>query len=522
VPKERIFCVPGNHDIDREKEKFCFLGARGHLDSQNRIDLLLEPAADLCTLFRRQHQYRKFIESYFSGQKREPTRDGLGYVSLIEINEVNIAIVGLDSAWLSEGGPSDHGNLLIGERQVINALDLARSLKPHVTIAMAHHPFHILQDFDRRPAQRRIEQDCQFFHCGHLHEPESRAAGFTSSGCLTLSAGASFETRSSHNAYSFVTLDLLEGKRSVTPGEYNPSQGKFAAGAPSEYPIEITPVEVCAVGKLAAALSAFDSRLNRLSHYLAALLLDQKSEILISGANGSAFGSISVMAAQPGSELKRKSLTFMGLRNIVRLLYPRVPLADLLSRHGAPALEYGVLLESMCATDTALSARLAQQEADAQAMASVEPRSAFSNTASLFADLAASGDWSLLREQAERYMTVADESARLIARRMLALSLANSEEPAEKSQAIALYRTILDEGCAEAVDLGNLALLILDKGEHDAAKTVILDGLRDFSEDYSGYFSRIGQKIIEATGDRDFRKKLESHIGKRGDRDARK
>ena len=28
VPKERIFCVPGNHDIDRSRRKLCFKGAR--------------------------------------------------------------------------------------------------------------------------------------------------------------------------------------------------------------------------------------------------------------------------------------------------------------------------------------------------------------------------------------------------------------------------------------------------------------------------------------------------------------
>ena len=28
VPKERIFCIAGNHDIERERQKMCFLGAR--------------------------------------------------------------------------------------------------------------------------------------------------------------------------------------------------------------------------------------------------------------------------------------------------------------------------------------------------------------------------------------------------------------------------------------------------------------------------------------------------------------
>jgi predicted MPP superfamily phosphohydrolase len=41
VPKDRIFCIPGNHDIDRERQKMSFYGARHFAQSQNQIDSLL-------------------------------------------------------------------------------------------------------------------------------------------------------------------------------------------------------------------------------------------------------------------------------------------------------------------------------------------------------------------------------------------------------------------------------------------------------------------------------------------------
>lgn len=180
VAKECIFCIPGNHDIARERQQMCFLGARTSLQDQNRIDALLSPVEDLETLLKRQENYRHFQTSYFKAQDRTWTADGLGYVSCITTDDVRIVIVGLDSAWLAEGGVGDHGKLLIGERQVINALNLANTLDPHIVIAMAHHPFHLLQEFDRRPVQNRIERACRFFHCGHLHEPEAAIVGYCS------------------------------------------------------------------------------------------------------------------------------------------------------------------------------------------------------------------------------------------------------------------------------------------------------------------------------------------------------
>ena len=122
------------------------------------------------------------------------------------------------------GRQTDHGKLLIGERQVINALELV-TVDAHIVIGMAHHPFQLLQDFDRRPVQNRIEEQCHFFQCGHLHEPEVRAAGFTASGCLTLSAGAAYDTRQSQNTYSIVTVDLMAGMRTVNTIQYRPAKG---------------------------------------------------------------------------------------------------------------------------------------------------------------------------------------------------------------------------------------------------------------------------------------------------------
>jgi predicted phosphodiesterase len=301
VPRERIFCIPGNHDIDRERQKLAFIGARVLLQDQNRTDALLSPESrqDLSGLLQRQEHYHRFLADYFRDQKRIVTEDGLGYVCHLTIEDVRLAVVALDSAWLSEGGVEDHGKLLIGERQVINALRLAQGGgdPPHVVIAMSHHPLHILHEFDRRPIQTRVERSCQFLHCGHLHDPETRPGGYDARGCLTLAAGASFETRQTQNSYSIVVLDLVHARRTVTTVHYNPRDGLFAAAFTQNYPIEVQPSGVCGVATLAACAAAHNAGLAAYAHYLAALILDQKAEIVVPAADGShAFGSLALLA----------------------------------------------------------------------------------------------------------------------------------------------------------------------------------------------------------------------------------
>ncbi len=54
VFQEEIFCVPGNHDIDRQRQTLCFHGARTLFKDQNRIDAVLGTGEELETLGLRQ------------------------------------------------------------------------------------------------------------------------------------------------------------------------------------------------------------------------------------------------------------------------------------------------------------------------------------------------------------------------------------------------------------------------------------------------------------------------------------
>jgi len=439
------------------------------------------------------------------------------FISCISIDNVRIAIAGLDSTWLAEGGVEDYGKLLIGERQVINALEQANTLNPHIIIGMAHHPFHLLLEFERQIVQNRIEHDCRFFHCGHLHNPESAIGGYNSTGCLTLSAGASFETRQSHNTYSIVTLDLLHALRTVEIVQYNPSDGLFSFTSSHNYRIEL-PAVTCSVIELAHMMKTHSGKLAPWSHYLSALLLDQKAEFPILGQNGFTFGSFDVIQGLPDSDLKHKTSEFMAFKNVLRVFYKRVPLPDIFAQCGAPVEQYGDFLRELCSVDSALKSRLATQEEDAKKLANTEPHEGFSHTVILLKDIAAAGDWSLLRDRAQRHVDSLDPAVAIHAKRMLALALAHSGEVADKKTAIELLRLLTEDQSTEFTDAGNLAILLMEVMEADSlaeAKSVVLNGIRKFPAK-ADYYSEIGQRVVEATGDRHFRQQIETAVAERG------
>jgi hypothetical protein len=163
--------------------------------------------------------------------------------------------------------------------------------------------------------------------------------------------------------------------------------------------------------------------------------------------------------------------------------------------------------------------RLDRQEADARMLAEAEPTRGASHTAALLTALATAGDWHQLREQAARHAESSDPNVAIQARRMLALGLAQSSEAPDRGAAVDLYRSLAAEGLGEAVDLANLATLLSDGGLVDEAKAVVLEGIARFGASASLGFHEIGLRIVEKTGDRDFREQLKAAIAARARRD---
>ena len=141
----------------RDYQKACFLGARQLLQSENEIYTFLADRAERQTLLLRQRHYIEFQEEFFCDQHRTKTEDNLGYVSTIEIDDLRIAILGINSAWLSEGGPDDERHLLIGESQVENAIDVAAHSHPHLTISMQCSITHLIISNDTINGQLKID-----------------------------------------------------------------------------------------------------------------------------------------------------------------------------------------------------------------------------------------------------------------------------------------------------------------------------------------------------------------------------
>ncbi|HKQ09500.1 MAG TPA: metallophosphoesterase [Blastocatellia bacterium] len=223
--RERLFIVPGNHDVDRDAleilsekllDKLSNSEAVAHwLTDDRKRRALLEPLTD----------YRNFAAEYLGGYQDFKDYDlAYWYLRRLTVENKVVSILCLNSAWLtghnkdSKGRVNDRGYLILGEPQIHRALE--QSANADVRIVVLHHPFEWLNEFDRLRVEDRLTKECHFILCGHQHFPQIKIVHGPNSNYVHIPAGASYDRRVPDdprytNSYNFVHLDFDSGQGTI-------------------------------------------------------------------------------------------------------------------------------------------------------------------------------------------------------------------------------------------------------------------------------------------------------------------
>lgn len=162
---ERVFIVPGNHDLIRDPARIALMEQLLKNYSAGR-----DGKIDASYLANTQNAMGSFCTFY----KRFASKDNVSKMQnkmhfVVETDQVNILHI---NTCISSSNDTDDGKLIIGYDLINDALSSIQNNKP--TIAIAHHNF----DFLDRQEQRKLElvlkeRNICLYLCGHAHERES-------------------------------------------------------------------------------------------------------------------------------------------------------------------------------------------------------------------------------------------------------------------------------------------------------------------------------------------------------------
>jgi len=218
-----LFIVPGNHDLSREHvQEMLPEGLRKPFTSEDQVQKWLTDEKKRKRAFEPFDDFADFV-SGFTGQKPA------AYANIRSqfFGDETVGILCLNSAWMcgrnldAKGEVNDYGYLTVGEPQIHEALAAVESAD--VRLAVLHHPFPWLAEFDRNRIEERLKQVCHFILHGHEHEPDFSLNDGLFGECAIIPAGLAMtaakpQTRATPTPTTSFTSISRPGKVSSSSG----------------------------------------------------------------------------------------------------------------------------------------------------------------------------------------------------------------------------------------------------------------------------------------------------------------
>ncbi len=236
VSRDRLFLVPGNHDVDRSRLTYLPDLLR-HFGQRETVAEAFQQTEIRSHLLFPLKAYTQFVARFFKDPDPDPT--GYGYLKSFDVKGQKIAVLGLNSAWMcgqfqdpykERDKVNDYGRLILGEHQFRQ--HLGKLENADIRIAVMHHPFHWFSEVEQRS---RLENDlisrCHFILRGHEHTSAVSVPIGTAGNCAVISAGAAYDRREYPNGYNYVLMDLERGQGTVFLRRYSDERRIFIKDA---------------------------------------------------------------------------------------------------------------------------------------------------------------------------------------------------------------------------------------------------------------------------------------------------
>ncbi|MBI4223182.1 MAG: SUMF1/EgtB/PvdO family nonheme iron enzyme [Planctomycetes bacterium] len=204
LSQDKLFIVPGNHDVYRKKYRPSEIPSFENVRALNEE---LENEEYRKDLFKGMEDYFNFIEKNYPHLKSKHGRL-VPFVALYNAGcKKRIGLMGLNSAWMCRRSP-DEREIAIGEYQVIKAMDeLKETGEADLIINVFHHPMTWLWPVDSKI--NKIYFNNSILLSGHLHDAEGGYYEYLDGSIYQFQAGGAYVgSESSYpNRFQYITFN---------------------------------------------------------------------------------------------------------------------------------------------------------------------------------------------------------------------------------------------------------------------------------------------------------------------------
>ncbi len=185
----RIYGVPGNHDVERGRNPH-FTPSDILRDPKSLFDPTTEGLSQRQQLLPR---FQNFLEGDHTNSPRWLDSQAGAFDLTIEIKGQRVAIVGVNTSWLSKDERDRH--LLTPGSHILEDA-LKRQASAELKIVLGHHPLDWFADTEAANIRTILSRHHAIYLHGHLHEDDAHyESGGGLSNFLALRCGSAFQGR---------------------------------------------------------------------------------------------------------------------------------------------------------------------------------------------------------------------------------------------------------------------------------------------------------------------------------------
>ena len=166
--RDRLFFVPGNHDIERDKDrKFIEKGLKEDLKSNDDVNEFMKSCRNGDQIgVERIQKIKEYEALFYKDESLNSHHSVFESCFQVEIRDKKIGVCCLNSSWRCYG-EKDRGALILGESQFHEASKFLGECD--LKIAISHHPLDWFVDFENDQNKDLLRDGFDLFFCGHVH-----------------------------------------------------------------------------------------------------------------------------------------------------------------------------------------------------------------------------------------------------------------------------------------------------------------------------------------------------------------
>lgn len=225
LSEDRIFIVPGNHDVQRnveENDSNVLAMLKQLRAGELKVDNVLADRGNALLLRSRFSNYLSFAKTFAPACLSKPRATELFWTHELPVSsKLTLLLVGLNTALLATKEEDEFGDRLrlqSGTKQLAHAFSALDQSPNQLRILLSHHPFDWLRDGVDVAATTRKYAHVHL--CGHVHNAETSHVVFGSGQqMITVTAGAVHEdaktdTTTYRHGYNFAAVwERDDGRR---------------------------------------------------------------------------------------------------------------------------------------------------------------------------------------------------------------------------------------------------------------------------------------------------------------------